>query len=620
MDPFKVEKRYKKPKNPDEIKATILSYYSESKSLRDRLEIQWSNNQKIVKGIPIHKEKLYSTIKKRQKIKFRKVWSSTIRLLASLYQAFLMDDNKFKIRGFDDVMDWMKASVLDTMTKFRLQWLFRRRDGFTKFIWAFMDCISPGTGIVKVHWKYNEEMNIDEPCMTNYPLEHVCLDWSAATPSDMRYAILENYLTKNQMEEMGYNNIKECTPVTLPTSQLRETRYYNEVDPLRDHKETSAYSNGTVGSSYPQDALGTKIEDQVKLRYRVLECFYRKNGQIYFCVLNPGDGEASVYLIDPIESPYGKDLYPIAVGSLLLEAHKLVPESLVQPLAGPQEDLNMTMNLRKENQLLAMMGGWSIDKFAGVDTQSLNNLRPGFIVRRNPGQGAIEQLRLPDVTQTSYMETNADQVMIDEMSGVNDTKRGDTTSDKTGVAQINLQEANAKEGLFTAIVGNTLFKQVIYLLAYQIQKFETDERIFRIANAALRKDKGEQVSDIYDLNFDMDVEVSVGLNEVSRQSLLQKQFMMIDRSLQANNSTMLMMKTGASIQNPVLVNVAEMIMDTAPQLGIKNMKKYLVPIQPPQGEPGKGGKEGQAAEGQNVPQPNAKEAQYQDLMRQMQQR
>lgn len=617
MDPFEKVKGRKDsdPGTKDSVMRMIQSLHSYSVEIRDKLEIQWARNAKIMKGIPIFKESLTSKVRNRPKLRFRKVWSSGVRLLASLYQAFLMDDNKFKIIGFDEDMDWMKAKVLDTMTRFRLKWLFNRRDGFIKFIWAFMDCISPGSSLLKVHWKFNEEMKIDEPCLTNYPLEQICLDWTAATVSEMRYVILENYLTYGQMEEMGYENLDECTAVALPSSPLRDTRYYDDIDPTRDKVNTTNYTEGSVGDAYPERGVaGNEYKDKVLSQYRVLECFYKKKGSIYFGVMC-GD----VWLRKPELSPYGKDIYPIALGSLLLEAHKLIPESLVEPLSGPQEDLNMTMNLRKENQLLAMMGGWSVDKFGGVDTQALNSLRPGFIVRRNSGQGLVEPLRLPDVTQTSYIETNADQMMIDEMSGVNDTKQGNSKTDKTGVAQINLQESNAKEGLFTAIVGNTLFKQVIYLLAYQIQKFETDQRIFRVANTALRAEKGPQVSDIYDLNFDMDVEVKVGLNEVGQQALLQKQFMFIDRSLQANNAIALVMKAGARMENPQLLDVSKMLLEIAPQMGIKDTKKYLIPIKPPQPEQpqGGGGKEGQAASGQNAPQPNQKEAGFEAMMRQM---
>jgi hypothetical protein len=471
MDPKQLITDEKKPGDKESLLHLVRSYYDESKSIRNKLEHRWAKNQRLFKGIPVYAERTQRQVTKRPKMRFRKIWSSVIRLVASLYRAFLRDKTTFRIRGFDEIVDWKRAKVLETMTRYRFNWLFRRRDGFTKFIWAFLDCITPGTGVVKVHWKFNEDNNIDEPCLTNYPLEQTCLDWTASVSNEMRYACLENYLTKDQLEEMGYKNIAKAQPVAVPQNILRDIRWRETGDPLRARDTGSAgtnYENGTVGNAYP--ALGSpdggeNMREHIHDRYRAVECFYKKNGKIFFCVFSPDSG---IFFQDPEVSPYGS-VYPIAIGSLLLEAHKLTPESLVEPLEGPQEDLNMSMNLRKDNQLLAMMGGWSIDKLAGVDTQALANLRPGFIVRRNPGVGAIEPIKLPDVTQTSYAEANADQLMIEEMSGITPVKQGQTTTDKTGVAAINLQESNAKEELYIATIGETLFKQIIYLLAYEIQ-------------------------------------------------------------------------------------------------------------------------------------------------------
>lgn len=621
MDPKKLTEDEKKPPRTNEEMQKLLVCYDESLSIRNKLEHRWAKNSKLVKGIPVYKEREVSSVRKRPKIRFRKIWSNAVRLLASLYQSFLLDKNKFLISGFDKINDWKKAKVLQKLTQYRLNWMFRRRDGFVKFIWAFLDCISLGTSVVKVHWKYNEDLEIDEPAITNYPLEQVALDWTAATVSDMRYAYLENYLTKDQMEEMGYENIDKAVSTTIPQNILRDARFHETGDPLRtrDGSEGANYENGTVGAHFPAPGTATAgdtIKDQVQSRYRVVECWYRKEGKIYFAVLNP-DGR--VWLEKPAVSPYGKS-YPIAVGSMLLEAHKLIPESVIEPLEGPQEDLNMTLNLRKENQLLAMMGGWSVDKFAGVDVQALSNLRPGFIVRRNSGQGAVEPLKLPDVTQSSYVEANADQQMIDDMTGITPVKQGQASTDKTGVAQINLMESNAKERLFISIVGETLFRQVIYLLAYEIQLFETDERILRVANEELRTESNlsvQEYDNTYDLEFDMDVEIDVGMNEVSRAVQLQRQFSFVDRALQSNQSTTLMLQSGIQVPNPTIIDTGQVLRDMSENLGIDELQKYLVPVTPPQQEAPGAGK--QAAAGAQAPQPNQQGEAPTDFLQALQQ-
>ena len=622
MDPKKLVEDEDKPKKIDKILHATLTQYDESLSIRSTLEHRWAKNQKLIKGIPLNKERITSTVRKRNKIRFRKIWSNAMRLLASLYQAFLIDKNKFKVRGFDDLEDWKQAKVLDIMTKYRLNWLFRRKDGFVKFIWAFLDCISPGSSVVKIHWKFNEDLDIDEPTITNYPLEQVALDWTASTVSDMRYAYLENYLTEDQLEEMGYENINKAQPIDIPVSLLRETRFHETGDPMRSRNISSGinYQTGTVGSNYPDAGSpesGDTMKDHLIKRYLAVECWYKKEGKLWFGVFNP---QARVWFVNPMVSPYGT-IYPIAVGSMLLEAHKLIPESVIEPLEGPQEDLNMTLNLRKDNQMLAMMGGWSVDKFGGVDKQALSNLRPGFIVSRNSGQGLIEPLRLPDVTQSSYIEANADQVMIDEMSGITPTKQGQADTDKTGVAQINLMESNAKERLYTAIVGETLFRQVIYLLAYQIQLFETDERIFRVANNQLRKENVEidKRDNVYNLEFDMDVEIDVGTSEISRAVEIQRKFAFTDRALQSNQSTILLLKSGIQVKDPTVIDTGKILSDIAESLEIDNFQDYKISVGPPPAPAQPGGREAQAAEGQVAPQPNQQGEASADFLQSLQQ-
>jgi hypothetical protein len=622
MDPQNLVSDEDKPtkRQRDKILQERLIHYNESVMIRNKLEHRWSQNQKLLKGIPLHHERTNSSVRKRPKIRFRKVWSAAVRILASLFQAFLLDKNKFRIKGFDESTDFQQAKVLEKMTTFRLNWLYRRRDAFTKLIWSFMDAISPGLSIVKVHWKFNEEQGVDEPALTPYPLEQVALDWSAPVRDEMRYAYLDSFLTKDQLGEMAYDNIDKAIAIDVPQHILRDIRWHETGDPLkgRERGSSSDYNNGTVGLNFPDPGTaeaGDTTKQTVTQRFRATECFYKEDGKIWFGVFNR---EGGIWLKEPTVSPYGT-IYPIAIGSLLLEPHKLVPESIVEPLEGPQEDLNMTLNLRKDNQLLSMQGGWSIDRLAGVDVQALSNLRPGFIVRRNPGQGAIEPIKLPDVTQTSYIEAGADQSMIEEMMGIPPVKQGTSTSSKTGVTALNLQEANTKENLFIATIGETLFRQIIYLLAYEIQLFETDERIFRVANENARKEVNDaKLDNIYDVEFDMDVEIEVGLNEVSRSIEIQRKLLFIDRALQANQSTILMLRSGIQMPNPQAVDTAEMLNDTAKDFGIDNLKKYLVPLTPPQPQQPQqgGGAPAQQAEGQMAPQPNQSDLTSQDEFQQ----
>lgn len=600
-------------KDPDLIEK-LRAYRTESTGYREQvLEPKWSKSLRLLKGIPIEEESSRSKVRGKHKIYFRKVWSSAIRLLASFHQAFLQDKNRFKIHGRDDGADATRAKVLEVMTRYRLEWLMRRRNAYVKLLWALMGCISPGFAVIKQVWKFNKELEIDEPDFSVYPLEQVCLDWPNLTYGnihDMRFVMFDNYFTRETMEENGYENIHKVTETTVPQSELQQARFSDSQDPYGSHQPQSSisdYSNGSVGNNYPKSGATVEGRNPYLSKYLCTEVFWKKDAKIYYCVFNP---ETGVYLVEPMPSPYGRE-YPIALGSMLIDPHKPVPEGITEVVEGPQEALNQTINMRFDNVALSMHGGFIYSRFAGIDKQSLRNIGPGFTVAANDVNG-IQPLKVPDVTQSAYAESSQFMQMIEEETGVNPTKNGTSDVTKATVANINLTEANAKHDLFMSIVGQTLFQQFMYNLARHIQMFETDERVYRVANEELRKEglTPDKYDNVYDIEFDFDLEVDVGLTEVSRAARSQRMAAMLDRMLQSNNSVFLMMKSGVQIPDPKIWNIPEMTAELMPELGFPNIKKFLVPVMPPpppqaEGQqPPSGGPVGQVVEGQNAPQPN----------------
>lgn len=623
MNPSKYNEP-EKIKDKKKILEEQLALYDHSVSYRkSALEPKAARAMKLMKGISIQDGNTKSKVTGRDKIYFRKVWSSAWRLLAAFYQSFLQDKNKFKIWGRNDKEDYIKAKALEYAVNYHLDRLMRKNSAFKKLLWAFMDCIAPGIAVVKLRWDYNEELKKDEPSFNSYPLEQVALDWEAENVEEMRFACFENYLTKDALDEMQYENSDKAVPVSIPQSSLRSVRYSNLQDPL---KTTSGdpqpnYSNGAAGNNYP--APGTENSgqiDPVLSRYCVLECFYKKMGKIYFCVIDPN---ARVFLKEPELSPYG-DIYPIAVGSMLIESHKLVPESLPEILEGPQESLNFNLNIRKDATLLAMSPGFIFGRFGGVDKQALSKLHPGWQAAANDVSQVVP-VKMPDVGQNAYVEAAQDIQMIEEESAVSSSTLGMSNTGKTGEAQINLSQGSAKLDLYTAIVGQTLFHQFIYILAYMVQKFETNEELLTNLNQKMRDDKvlTEQHDDIFDLEFDMELDIEVGLSEASRMVMSQRYNQVIDRMLQMNNSTFMALQSGVGIQNPTIYDVAKVGADLFPMYGIPNTSHYLVPVTPPPPPPAPGqeqssGPAGQVAGGQNAPQPAQASQGDDDFMKSLQ--
>lgn len=586
-----------------------LSYWEDARAYRESAIIpRAARNLRLMKGVPVEEEATRSRVTGKNKIYFRKIWSTAVRLLASMFQAYLQDKNKFKLVGRDEDQDYVRAKVLEVMTRYRFEWMMRRRNLFVKLLWAMFNCISPGFTVVKHIWKYNEELGIDEPDFVVYPLEQVILDWpelSSGDQNNMRFVMFENFYTMDMLEELGYENLSKLKEEQKPQNELDQTRFIESQNPYSGSSDHGNYSNGAVGHTYPGRGSQPSQKNPYLRRYLALEIFYKEKGKLYYCVINP---ETKAVLAKAIVNPTGRE-YPVSIGHMLVDPHKPVPEGLPEVLEGPQESLNLTLNLRKDNVMLAMNGGFIVSRFANVDKQSLQNLKPGFVVSADETEHSVREIKMPDVTQSAYIEANQYIGMIDEMGAVNPVKQGNSGDTKATVAQINLNEANAKHDLFVATVGHTLFHQFVYNLAKQISLFETDEKIFRVANQALRT---ENVSvndyDIYDLEFDFDIEVNVGLSEVGRGIKAQQITAAMQTAQQSNNSVILALKSGIGMAEPKIFNLGEMQAELLPELGLPSLRKYLVPVTPPppeQPQAGQaGGQQSQVAEGQNAPQPN----------------
>jgi hypothetical protein len=600
MDPTK-HKSYEadsSQKATDELMTYLLAVKQESDDYRTVIENRAARNMRLVKGMPVEDKSDINNVTKRRKMYFRKIWSSGYRLLASSYQAFLQE-RSFRYTGRDTESDPAKAKVLQFVAEYRYDQMMRQQSLFVQFMWTFLDIIFCSIGVGKLCWKYNEDTGEDRPEFIAYPLEQIGMDWNAATPDKMRYCYFENYMTKEELEEYGYENISSAMPCVMSSSPLRAVRYNNSRDPMSKQESTQHYPEpGKSGATSSQNVLQ---------RYKVVEFFYRKKNKIYMAVINP---EGKVFFKKPIANPYGK-IMPMLVGQMILEAHKPTGEGFPEPLEGPQESANYMINVRKTNVDLALRVRPVYDRDANVDVAALLNHKSGLPIGVDGNvENAVKFDRAPDVTQSSYMEVANDFSIMDEMSGVTDTKRGTLDNEKATVAQINQAEGNAKIDLFLATIGETFMKQFFYNLGCMISKFETDEKVFRVANEQLRKEDPKMMEgkeNIYDLeDFDADVVVEVGASTTSKELKIRQGMLLLDRAIQSNNVVALMLKNGIQPQGEVsMFNISKFIADMAPDLGYKNVKDYQMPVAPPQQEgAAPGGDMNQQAEGQEAPQPN----------------
>lgn len=569
--------------DPDGVLDMLGGWKAQSEANMSQYQARWTLNSKLMKGVWDVDEKTRSEVRGRSKIFFRKIWSTVWRLMASLYTTYLRDPDQVRITGRmgnDD--DVHKAGVLQVMVEYYRDKMHRTQDLFIQFIWAFYNILTCGIGVGLFSWEYDKATKKDQPRFKVFEPEHVFLDLTATLPSEMQFIIFQSFHCYDELEAMGYENLDQLQPTTPENSTLRNVRNKNSGDPLQN----------PAPDEYPEPGKyteGAAEEARKKGKFKVWQAFYKKKGKIYYCVTSGTD----VVLKKPIISKYG-DEYPVVLGSCLTEPHKLIGEGWPEPLEGPQISLNDIINRRKDNVSIKMNSHKVVSRFANVDLSSLVNSRAGAVTLADD-VSAVKELEIDDVTQSAYVEAQADDAMMQEMSGVTPAKMGMDKSSKATTSQINLTESNAKIDLFLAIVGETWVKNFYQVLVYLIQRFDTNENLMRVANKTYRMKKQVDYHMLpYDIkeidDFDADVIVDVGIGTVNRDNSIKETMLAMEKAIQINQSLVALLSIGAIPKQSVKFFDAGKFFETLlPKIGYKNFQDFFVDVQPPPPEAAGGG-------------------------------
>ncbi len=532
---------------------------------------RWAKNIRLVKGIFEADEKSRSKVRNRSKIYWRKIWASNQRLLASMYQAFLKDPDAIKIEARLE-RNVARAKVLTEMVKYRRDVMYVKGGLFRKLMWSLLDIINLSDTIGKMRWIYTD--NRDEPDFVAYPLEQVFPDPHATLKENSRYFIFENYLFYDELESNNYKNLDKVKPSAESENVLKHAREQNQGVTRINLSENANY--------YPADGSGNKDIKRPGLRFKVWEVLEKRKGKIWYTVTN----ESNVILQESQETPL--EIYPIIMGSCLLLAHQFTGEGFPEPQEGPQESANATLNMRKDAVALTLAPHRIVSRYAGVDLQSLMNARVGGVTLVDDINGVKEE-QLRDVTQKAYMEVESDDLMMQEMSGITNQRLGlpGSPGEKATVANISYTESGTKLDLFVGIVAETFFKDFFFLLAYMIQKFETDETVFSVANEKLIKEE-PGMSEIYDIDdFQEQFTLQVGATNINKQLEIQQAMVAMDKATMANQVTTGLIQTGTLPPDKATVfDVAMFMNDLLPKIGFKNVQDYIIKLTPPQQPPG----------------------------------
>jgi hypothetical protein len=276
----------------------------------------------------------------------------------------------------------------------------------------------------------------------------------------------------------------------------------------------------------------------------------------------------------PIEEIYWTGERPYAFGTAMIEAHKVLPDSIVHISSGLQQEANEIRNQRLDNVKLVLNKRYFARRGGQVDLRSLiKNVAGGVTLMNDPASDVVT-VSTPDVTQSSYEEQNRVDADFDEISGAfsNSSVMANRQMSET-VGGMSMLRANGNEMAEYLIrtVSVTWVETVMRQLLKLEQKYETDEVILSLcaekAKVYQRYGTDADLDDI--LNQELTTSVNMGLDAT-------------DPMMKVNKLLFAVGKIKEIIQEPTPgLIVEEVAKEIFGSLGYKDGTRFFNPEQAP---------------------------------------
>jgi len=220
---------------------------------------------------------------------------------------------------------------------------------------------------------------------------------------------------------------------------------------------------------------------------------------------------------------------PVGIAAPDFDGYSTTPISRLETLYGLQHTLDWMFNAHVANVRKAINDTLIVDPYL-VNIKDLTDPRAGGIIRtRKPAwgrgvAGAVEQLRITDVTQGHMVDSNVIRSAMDKVAGVNSAMQGDLRD--SGPERLTGQEfQGTQQGGFTRmekiarIIGVQAFQDIGMQFASNTQQFMSEEAFIKtigdqqerlLETYGDRVQNGRMKVDPMELIIDYDVKVRDG--------------------------------------------------------------------------------------------------------------
>jgi hypothetical protein len=377
---------------------------------------------------------------------------------------------------------------------------------------AFQDALVSRVCVSKQHWVYDGKT--DAPRITLVPIENFRIDpgsdWTNPIESTPYILSIQPMYVVDVLSRMSQVDEKTGLPEWRPLDA--KAILSARLNPADESNNTRDARNRTSTHSSFANELYTLVQ--------VIEVIMNMDGSDWvFWTLG-----TSEMLTEPVPL---EDVYPqgrpYVMGSATLAAHTSYPQSVVELIADLQATANDVTNLRMDNLMLSMNGGYIVRRTGGVDLKALQVSRPGNVVLANDPND-VHPIKLPSIDSAAYAEQDRVNSDIDSVAGAFDTGSVMTNrklSETVGGMNMMRGSADSMTDYTLRVFVETWAEPVIRQLLAITYAHENNEQIVGLAARRALSDKPILLSGLPKPDK-LRVTVNVGIKSSSPQARLER--------------------------------------------------------------------------------------------------
>ena len=446
---------------------------------------------------------------KRSKLYRPKIRSVIRKNEAAAAAAFFSNMEVVDVNASDqtDKAQVMSADVMKSLLQYRLT---RTIPWYQIVQGGIQDAQTVGAVVAHIFWQFDEAQGIDKPCIDLVPIENVRFDPSASwidvvNTSPYWIHLIPMYVMdiKAKMDSGEWIESPLTTATSNPIDTTRTARNSNKEDPQSN------------------ESRGLTDYEIVWVQRHI----HRRDGTEWeFYTL----GELAMLTeATPLTESVFHGKRPYVMGNCILETHKALPAGVPRLAKGLAEELNEIANQRIDNVKFALNKKWFAKRGVEVDLAGLVRNVPGGVVMMNDPINDVREVTWPDVTQSSYVETQGLDFSMDELLGNFNPAAlmtaGAGNAPARNMAMLNQSNGTLVEYLIRTYVV-TFIQPVLRQLILLEQQYETDRVVLGLAakNAKLLQKFGvDEVTDDLLLQ-EITLSVNVGMGATDPTQKLQK--------------------------------------------------------------------------------------------------